>query len=239
MGSLRSNILIIMPTYNEAENIGVMIDRISALVPGAHMLVVDDNSPDGTAKRVTQLQQSLDNLKLIVREGKQGLASAYLAGFGYALNHGYEYIFEMDADGSHSPESISPLLDAVKNNDLVIGSRYVAGGGIKNWPLSRFLLSYLANKYARVVTGMPVKDATGGFKCFRRRVLEDIDLHTVTSHGYAFQIEVNFRAWKKGFKIAEIPIVFFDRTRGKSKMSKGIILEALWVVWKLRLSGRR
>jgi dolichol-phosphate mannosyltransferase len=231
---MTSDILIIIPTYNERENIGILLPAIKKQVPAAHVLIVDDGSPDGTSAYVKGL--ALDGVFVFDREKKEGLGRAYVAGFAWALERAYEYIFEMDADYSHDPVYLPDFLDAVKTSDLVIGSRYKSGVNVINWPMSRLLLSYFANMYARVVTGIPVRDCTGGFKCFRRKVLEALDFKTVGSSGYSFQIEVNFFAWKKGFRISEIPIVFTDRKRGASKMSGGIIREALVIVlWKLRI----
>ena len=229
-----NNILIIIPTYNERENIGLLLPEIRKHVPPAHVLIVDDGSPDGTSAYVKGL--ALDGVFVLDRPRKEGLGRAYIAGFTWALERQYAIVFEMDADFSHDPASLPDFIEAVKTSDLVIGSRYKSGVNVINWPMSRLLLSYCANMYARVVTGIPVRDCTGGFKCFRRKVLESIDFNTIGSSGYSFQIEVNFFAWKKGFRIAEIPIVFTDRKRGSSKMSGGIIREALVIVlWKLRI----
>ena len=228
--------LVVIPTYNEAQNIGQMIKQIFSLgLTNLHVLIVDDSSPDGTAAIVEGLQTEKQNLHLLKRSEKSGLGTAYVAGFKFALKNGYDYVFEMDADFSHDPEEIPRFLEAIKDNDLVIGSRYVTGVNVINWPLSRLILSVGANKYTRIVTGMPIHDGTGGFKCFRRNVLEAIDLDKISSDGYSFQIEMNFKAWKKGFRIKEIPIVFTDREAGSSKMSKKIIREAIWMVWKLKL----
>lgn len=235
--------LVIIPTYDERENIREILTHVFGLRPDFHVLVVDDNSPDGTADIVKELQaQWPGRLHLLQRAGKQGLGTAYIAGFKWALANGYEFIFEMDADFSHDPAHLPEFLAAVTDADLVLGSRYRDGKvTVVNWPMTRLLLSYGANIYARAVTGLRLGDATGGFKCFRRRVLEAIPLGEVKSNGYAFQIEMSFRAWKRGFRIAEIPIVFHDRTEGESKMSKGIVREAIWMVWRLRwwaVSGR-
>lgn len=231
---MTSDILIIIPTYNERENIGLLLPEIKKRVPDAHVLIVDDGSPDGTSAFVQGLGH--DGVFVLDRTKKEGLGRAYIAGFKWALEREYQVIFEMDADFSHDPASLPDFLDAIKTNDLVIGSRYKSGVNVINWPMSRLLLSYFANMYARIVTGIPVRDCTGGFKCFRRRVLESLDLKNIGSSGYSFQIEVNFFTWKKGFRIAEIPIVFTDRKRGASKMSGGIIREALVIVlWKLRI----
>ena len=199
------------------------------------ILVVDDGSPDGTGNYVEELSKKDARIKLIRRKKKLGLGTAYIAGFKYALQHDYEHIFEMDADYSHDPKEIKNFLEATKQFDLVLGSRYVRGVNVINWPMRRLLLSYFANKYTRFITGMPIQDATGGFKCFSRKVLESINLDNIKSNGYAFQIEMTFKAWKKGFKVGEIPIIFVDRVKGRSKMSKKIVREAVFMVWKLRI----
>jgi dolichol-phosphate mannosyltransferase len=227
--------LVIIPTYNEKENIGKIIPLVLKQDPDIEVLVVDDNSPDGTGKIVEEIITTNRRVKLIQRVKKSGLGTAYLAGFQYALQNGYDYIFEMDSDFSHDPAYIPYFLSAIREADLVLGSRYIKGVNVVNWPISRLILSYYANVYARWVTGLPVKDSTGGFKCFKREVLEKIGLDRIHSNGYAFQIEMSFRTWKKGFKIKEIPIIFVDRREGESKMSKKIIREAVWMVWKLRL----
>ena len=228
--------IIVIPTYNEADNIENLIERILSLkIDGLDILIVDDNSPDGTAQIVEKLMEKHANIHLLTRPEKAGLGTAYVAGFKYALEKGYDYIFEMDADFSHNPDEIPNFLKKIEECDLVIGSRYVTGVNVINWPLSRLILSVGANKYTQIITGMPIKDCTGGFKCFRRQVLEQIDLDRIRSDGYSFQIEMNFKAWKKGFRICEIPIVFTDREAGSSKMSKKIIREAIWMVWKLKL----
>jgi len=230
--------LIVIPTYNEAPNIEQIIDCILFQgIRSVEILVVDDNSPDGTADIVERIARSESNVHLLKRPGKAGLGTAYVAGFRYALERDYDYIFEMDADFSHDPDEIPNFLEAIKTCDLVIGSRYKCGVNVINWPLSRLVLSVGANKYTQIITGLPIKDCTGGYKCFRRKVLEAIDLDKIDSDGYSFQIEMNFKAWKKGFKICEIPIVFSDREVGSSKMSKKIIREAIWVVWKLKISS--
>lgn len=227
--------LIIIPTYNELENIRRMIPDILGRYDNVDVLVVDDNSPDGTGVFVEQLTRESDHVKLIKRPGKMGLGTAYIEGFKYALQNGYDYIFEMDADFSHDPKEIKNFMDAIKDHDLVLGSRYKTGVNVVNWPMRRLMLSYFANSYTRFITGLPVRDATGGFKCFRRKVLESIDLDSIKSNGYAFQIEMTFKAYKKGFRIIEIPIIFIDRFHGKSKMSKKIVREAVFMVWKLRI----
>jgi len=229
--------LIIIPTYNERENIDPLLTKLMALPYDLHVLVVDDGSPDGTAAAVREWMAREPRVHLLERARKMGLGTAYLAGFRYALDQGAEYVFEMDADFSHDPEAIGGFLEAAREADLVLGSRYLNGGvTVVNWPLQRLILSFCANAYTRWITGLPVNDATGGFKCFRRRVLEGIRLDKVQSDGYAFQIEISFKAWKKGFTIKEIPIVFVDRLAGVSKMNKKIVYEAAWMVWKLRLN---
>jgi dolichol-phosphate mannosyltransferase len=232
-----SKAVIIIPTYNEVENIEKLILEIFKFEPKIQILFIDDNSPDGSADLIRQLQQKYTNIHLLERPGKQGLGSAYIMGFRFALEKGYEYIFEMDADFSHNPREIPNFLKAIDKYDLVLGSRYIKGVNVVNWPLSRLLLSYFANMYTRIVTGIPVQDSTGGFKCFRRQVLESIGFDTIKSNGYAFQIEMNFKAWKKGFKVKEIPIIFVDRVFGESKLSKKIMWEAIFLVWKLRINS--
>jgi len=227
--------LVIIPTFNEKENIGKIIPLVLKQDQEIEVLVVDDNSPDGTGKMVEELKASNPRIKLLTRPKKSGLGTAYIAGFDYALQNGYDYIFEMDSDFSHDPNYIPDFLKTVSNSDLVLGSRYIRGVNVVNWPMTRLLLSYFANVYARWITGLPIKDSTGGFKCFRREVLEKIGLDNIHSNGYAFQIEMSFRAWKKGFRIKEIPIIFVDRRAGESKMSKRIVREAIWMVWKLRI----
>jgi dolichol-phosphate mannosyltransferase len=230
-----SKAIVIIPTYNELHNIQKLIpDVLSLYDKEIDILVVDDNSPDGTGKFVEELSKSNEQVHVLIREKKMGLGTAYCAGFKYALQHGYEYIFEMDADFSHDPKELANFLVAIKDHDLVIGSRYLTGVNVINWPMQRLLLSFFANKYTRIITGMPITDSTGGFKCFRRKVLESINLDNIKSNGYSFQIEMNFKTWKKGFKIGEIPIIFYDRQLGKSKMSKKIVREAALLVWKLR-----
>jgi len=232
-----SKALIIIPTYNESENVVSLVEDILRYEPQVHILFVDDNSPDGTAGLVKKMQETKDNIHLLTRPSKQGLGSAYLAGFKYGLAKGYDYIFEMDADFSHDPKEIPSFLKNMENNDLVLGSRYIKGVNVVNWPLRRLLLSYFANVYTRIATGLPVQDATGGFKCFLRAVLEKIDFKSVKSNGYAFQIELTFKAWKHGFRIKEIPIIFIDRVAGVSKLSKSIMWEAVFLVWKLRINA--
>lgn len=228
--------VIVIPTYNEIENIDRLITVIKSIDFGVDVLFVDDNSPDGTGKRIQERIQLEEKqwIFLLQRSGKLGLGTAYVAGFKWALENGYERIFEMDADLSHNPCEIPNFLRAAESADLVIGSRYKQGINVVNWPLSRLLLSYGASIYTRMITGLPVKDPTGGFKCFRREVLQSLKLDDVKSNGYSFQIELTFKAWKKKYKIMEIPIIFIDRTVGKSKMSKAIVREAVMMVWKLR-----
>jgi dolichol-phosphate mannosyltransferase len=229
--------IVILPTYNERENIEPMLERLLALPYELHVLVVDDGSPDGTAAFVEGRMAREPRVHLLKRPGKMGLGSAYRDGFRYALDRGAEYIFEMDADFSHDPAAIGEFLRNAEDVDLVLGSRYLHGVTVVNWPMSRILLSYYANAYTRLVTGLPVRDATGGFKCFRRRALEAVRLDRVRSDGYAFQIEMTFKVWKKGLRIREIPIVFTDRMHGQSKMSRRIVWEALWLVWWLRIGS--
>lgn len=230
-------VLIIFPTYNEKENIEKIVNAVLPLDPRIHVLVVDDNSPDGTGKIVDRMCQEEEKVFVLHRENKVGLGRAYIAGFKWAIEKRYDLIFEMDADFSHGPEYIKDFLREIKDYDLVIGSRYISGVNVVNWPMMRLLLSYFANVYTRIITGIPLRDATGGFKCFRREVLETIDLDGVQSNGYSFQIEVSMRAWRRGFKIKEIPIIFIDRMEGTSKMSKKIVREAIWMVWWLRIKS--
>lgn len=229
--------LVIIPTYNEMENLPRMLDRIDATGLGLDVLVVDDGSPDGTGGWAKGQLAERKNLHLIQREGKQGLGSAYVRGFRYAIENGYDFVFEMDADFSHDPEYLAAFLAAIQDNDLVIGSRYINGVNVVNWPMSRLLLSYFANVYARWATGMPIQDATAGFKCYRVEALKSLDLGRIRSTGYSFQIELKYKLWKKGFRIKEIPIIFRDRTAGTSKMSGGIIKEALFLLFRLRFFG--
>jgi dolichol-phosphate mannosyltransferase len=229
--------LVVIPTYNERQNIETVLERVLGAGSGIEVVVVDDGSPDGTADIVKQAMQSNPRLHIIEREGKQGLGTAYIRGFKFALETDAELVMQMDADLSHDPKYIPDMLEAVRDHDLVIGSRYIKGVNVVNWPMERLMLSYMANVYTRVITGMPVHDATGGYKCFRREVLEGLDLDDVISDGYCFQIEMNFRAWRRGFRICEVPIVFVDRHSGTSKMSKRIIWEAIYKVWILRFKG--
>lgn len=231
------NTLVIIPTYNEIDNIELIVKEIFRLYPDIHVLVVDDNSPDGTAHRVTTMSQCFPKqLFLLSRLKKNGLGKAYLEGFGWGLERHYDYFFEMDADFSHPPESIITLYDACVNDqvDLAVGSRYTQGINVVNWPLSRVVLSYLASWYVRLITRMPIKDPTAGFVCYHRHVLESIDLEAIQFVGYAFQIEMKYKAFNKKFKIKEIPIIFTDRIRGESKLTKSIISEAVFGVIQMR-----
>jgi dolichol-phosphate mannosyltransferase len=229
-------VLVVIPTYNESANLPAIAPLALAEDPRIDILVVDDNSPDGTGKLADELAAREPRVHVLHREGKLGLGTAYLAGFRWGLERGYDYYIEMDADFSHDPAHLKQFLTAVAGADLVLGSRYLGGRvTVVNWPMGRLLLSYCANIYARWLTGLRIWDLTGGFKCFRRRVLEAIDLAQVRSNGYAFQIEMSVRAWRKGFKLAEIPIVFVDRTEGQSKMNQAIVREAVWMVPRLRL----
>lgn len=230
--------IVIIPTYNEIANVGNLIRDIRSLeLNPLDILIVDDNSPDGTADLIRDMQKNDKGLHLIVRPGKLGLGTAYIKGFHYALDHGYDLIAQMDADYSHDPKDLVKLFKAAEEYDWVIGSRYVTGINVVNWPLNRLILSYGANWYTRLITGLPIKDGTAGFKCWQSTVLKNIDLDTIKSQGYSFQIEMNFRAWKKGYRFHEVPIIFVDRTVGQSKMSKKIIREAVLMVWKLKLNS--
>ncbi len=228
--------LVIIPTYNEKENIERIILKVLSLPGSFHILIVDDGSPDGTAAIVKSLQQNYtEQVHLLERSGKLGLGTAYIAGFKWALERGYQYIFEMDADFSHNPEDLIRLHHACSNGaDVAVGSRYVPGGKVVNWPWDRIFISKGGALYTRLITFMPVKDPTAGFVCYRSKVLQTIPLDKVQFVGYAFQIEMKYRAWKLGFKIEEVPITFIDRTEGQSKMSKGIVQEAMYGVWKMR-----
>lgn len=229
--------LIIIPTYNEADNVQRVVQSVFDQALPLDILIVDDASPDGTASLVEDMMVDEKRLHLLRRGGKMGLGSAYRDGMRWALERDYGLIFEMDADLSHDPRYLHDLLWALRECDLALGSRYVSGVNVVNWPMSRLLLSWFANIYARVITGMPVYDSTSGFKGFRRRVLERIDLDQVKSDGYSFQIEMVFRAWKLGYKVKEVPITFVERRSGISKMSRGVIWEAVWMVWYLRWLG--
>jgi len=228
--------LVIIPTYNEKDNIRTVIERLQALPIELDILIIDDNSPDGTADIVRELQADDPHIFMINRPAKLGLGTAYITGFRWALERDYEYILEMDADLSHNPDDVPRLIQECENGyDLVIGSRYCNGVNVINWPIKRLLLSYGANKYSRMITRMPIMDTTAGFKCYRREALAAINLDRVKSSGYSFQIEMHFRVWDAGFKIKEIPIIFIERSEGLSKMSKNIVWEAVFMVWKLKL----
>jgi len=231
--------LLCLPTYNERENVGPVTEAILAAAPGVDVLVIDDDSPDGTGQLADALAARDRRIHVLHRAGKEGLGKAYLAGFAWALERGYGLVLEMDADFSHDPRYLPTLLAGAAQADLVLGSRYVPGGGTENWGLARRLLSRGGSLYARLILGVPIRDLTGGFKCFRREVLEAIDLPTVQCSGYAFQIELTYRALRKGFRVVEVPIVFVDRRVGQSKMSRRIVLEAVRKVWSIRLSGFR
>ncbi|MBN1826797.1 MAG: polyprenol monophosphomannose synthase [Candidatus Eisenbacteria bacterium] len=231
--------VIVIPTYNEKENLERLLPEVLAVSEGVEVLVVDDSSPDGTADVVRAMAERIPRVHLLERPGKMGLGSAYRDGFRRALDLGADLVMEMDADFSHDPKYIPDFLRAAQVADVVLGSRYMNGVNVINWPISRLILSYGANLYTRIVTGMPILDATGGFKCFRREVLEKIRFETSRSDGYSFQIELNYRCWRANYRIREIPIVFVDRHSGSSKMSKRIIWEAVWMVWRLRMGGLR
>jgi dolichol-phosphate mannosyltransferase len=231
-------VLVIIPTYNEAENIRELLPKVLALPVNQRIevLVVDDNSTDGTGALADEMAKADGRVHVLHRPRKMGLGSAYKDGFRFAVDRGYDYVFEMDADFSHDPDAIPAFLEAAKSADLVLGSRYLRGVTVVNWPLSRLILSFGANVYTRIITGLPVKDATGGFKCFRREALEAVDLDRVHSDGYAFQIEMSYKIWRLGYRILEIPILFVDRRVGISKMSRKIVWEAIWMVWRLRIA---
>lgn len=233
--------LIVIPTYNERKNLTELLALIYRQDKDFHVLIVDDNSPDGTGELVAELIQSdyANKLFLLTRPGKLGLGTAYIAGFKWALARDYQYIFEMDADFSHNPKYLKQFLAAAQDCDLVLGSRYIPGGGVTNWSVMRRIISYGGSLYSRIILGLPFKDLTGGYKCFRRELLENIDLDDVQSNGYSFQIELTYRAFLKSFTIREVPIIFEERAAGKSKMSRKIFREAIWMVWKLRLAKNR
>jgi len=229
--------LVIIPTYNEIENIQTVLEMVMAQPGRLDVLVIDDGSPDGTAERIRQIQERFpDRIHLRERAGKQGLGTAYLLGFRFALDQDYACICEMDADLSHNPDDLPRLIAPVQQGeaDLAIGSRYINGVRVIDWPLSRLILSYGAGIYTRAITRLPVKDVTAGFKCYHRRVLADIDLSRVKSNGYSFQVEMKYRAWRRGFRLVEVPIIFTERTEGQSKMNKAIVREAAYKVWELR-----
>jgi dolichol-phosphate mannosyltransferase len=229
--------LIIVPTYNERENLPRMAQKLLSLPVAVDVLVVDDNSPDGTGKIADELAAKHPQLHVLHRAGKEGLGRAYIAGFKWALEKNYELIFEMDCDFSHDPDEVPHFLKAAETADLVLGSRYVDGIRVINWPLKRLMLSRFAGKYVKVVTGMPFSDPTGGYKCFRRRALQALDLENIHSNGYGFQIELTNKLWRQGFAVAEVPITFTDRTHGQSKMAGGIVNEAFWMVWRMWLQN--
>ena len=228
-------VLVVIPTYNERQNLARMAPAVLGALPDMRLLVVDDGSPDGTGALADELAAADPRVTVIHRPSKMGLGSAYVQGFKRALSTDAELVVQMDADFSHDHAVLPDLVAGAATHDVVLGSRYISGANVANWPLRRLLLSYFANVYTRVVTGLPLRDSTGGYKCFRRRVLEAVDLDSVRSDGYSFQIEVNFRCWRRGFSMVEIPIVFVDRHAGTSKMSRRIVWEAMWLVWRLRL----
>lgn len=230
-----SQSLIIIPTYNEILNVEKMLTTLFDLYPEVSILIIEDGSPDGTADVVKRLMTTYKNLSIIERKGKLGLGTAYVTGFKWALERSYEYIFEMDCDFSHDPKQIADLLTAAQTNDLVIGSRYIDGIRIINWPFRRLLLSYGASIYTRIVTGLPIYDTTGGFKCFNRKALQSLDLNKIMSNGYGFQLEINYKVYSKGLKVKEVPIIFYERTEGQSKMGGNIIFEAFFNVIALRI----
>jgi dolichol-phosphate mannosyltransferase len=234
-----SNRLVIIPTYNEIENAEKIIRKTMSLEPGFDVLIVDDNSPDGTADIVKTLQKEFqERLHILEREGKMGLGTAYITGFNWALEKGYEFIFEMDADFSHNPDDLVRLHKACSNGaDLAVGSRYITGVNVVNWPMNRILISYFASRYVRVITRMKIKDSTAGFVCYRKNVLETITLDNIRFKGYAFHIEMKFNAWKHGFNIVEVPIIFTDRQEGNSKMSGKIVYEAVWGVITMKVGS--
>ena len=235
MREMRERGLVVIPTYNEVGNLTPLVEQVLAQDARLEILVVDDRSPDGTGQLAEALAQKEPRLHVLHREAKLGLGTAYITGFKWALERGYDFVFEMDADFSHDPAHLKDFLKAIADADLVLGSRYLGGKvTVVNWPMGRLVLSYCANIYARWITGLRIWDLTGGFKCFRRRVLEGIDLSQVRSNGYAFQIEMSVRAWRKGFTLKETPIVFVDRTEGQSKMNRSIVREAVWMVPRLR-----
>ncbi len=226
--------IVIIPTYDELNNIKRLVPELLSLYNDLDILIVDDNSPDGTGDYIKNLSNENKRVKLIERAGKLGLGTAYVAGYRYMLKNGYDIAFQMDADYSHDPRELANFKKYIDEYDLIIGSRYIQGVNVINWPMRRLLLSYFANYYTKIITGLPLKDSTGGFKCFRRKVLESINLDEIRSNGYSFQIEMNYKAWVKGFKLKEVSIIFMDRVAGTSKMSKKIVREAIFRVWKLR-----
>jgi dolichol-phosphate mannosyltransferase len=225
--------LVIVPTYNERDNLPPLVQRLMALPASVEVLVVDDNSPDGTGRLADVIAAQESKVHVLHGQEKNGLGRAYCAGFAWALERDFEFIFEMDGDFSHNPDDIPAFLDAARDADLVVGSRYLNGIRVINWPLNRLMLSMGAGKYVRAVTGIPISDPTGGYKCFRRRALKSLNLDAVRSNGYSFQIELSHQIWMQGMKIAEVPIIFTDRYQGSSKMSRKIVWEAFWMVWRL------
>jgi dolichol-phosphate mannosyltransferase len=227
------SVLVVVPTYNEADNVAQIVGRVRAAVPTAYVLVADDNSPDGTGKLADALAEDDDHVQVLHRPGKQGLGAAYIAGFRWAAEQGFDVVVEMDADGSHAPEELPRLLDALRDADLVLGSRWVPGGRVVNWPKSRMVLSRGGNLYTRLVLGLPLGDATGGYRAYRRTVLDSLDLAAVASQGYCFQVDLAWRVAREGYRVVEVPITFTERERGQSKMSSSIVREALWrvTVW--------
>jgi dolichol-phosphate mannosyltransferase len=238
MDAMSRETLIIVPTYNERDNLPVLVERILKLPVSIDLLIVDDNSPDGTGKLADSFASKHPEIHVLHRSQKEGLGRAYCAGFGWGLEKGYEFIFEMDGDLSHNPDDIPLFLRAARDADLVLGSRYCNGIRVINWPLKRLVLSLSAAKYVQLITGMPFSDPTGGFKCFRRRTLQTIDLESVDSNGYSFQIEMTHKVWRQGLRIVEVPIIFTDRFHGTSKMSPKIVREALRITWKLLFQNR-
>jgi dolichol-phosphate mannosyltransferase len=231
--------LIIVPTYNERENLPRMVEKLLSLPDAVDLLVVDDNSPDGTGQIANELAARHPQVHVLHREGKNGLGRAYIAGFKWALEKNYEFVFEMDCDFSHNPDDVPAFLEAAhsQNADLVLGSRYLGGIRVINWPLGRLMLSRFAGKYVMTITGMPFTDPTGGYKCFRRRALQALDFAEIQCYGYGFQIELTNKLWRQGFKVVEVPIIFTERTHGRSKMAGGIVNEAFWLVWRLWLQN--
>jgi dolichol-phosphate mannosyltransferase len=223
-------VLVVIPTYNEADNVKIIVDRVRRAVPQVDILIADDNSPDGTGRIADELTAGDERVHVLHRPGKQGLGAAYVAGFGWAREHGYEAVVEMDADGSHAPEELPRLLDALSEADAVLGSRYVPGGTVVNWPTSRMLISRSGNLYVRMALGMPFRDATGGYRAYRMPVLDKMEIDSVSSQGYCFQVDLAWRAYRQGFRVTEVPITFADRERGASKMSQSIVREAFWRV---------
>jgi dolichol-phosphate mannosyltransferase len=223
-------VLVVIPTYNEADTIRIIVDRVRRAVPQVDLLIADDNSPDGTGRIADELTTTDERVHVLHRPGKQGLGAAYIAGFDWAREHGYEAVVEMDADGSHAPEELPRLLDALAEADAVLGSRYVPGGTVVNWPTSRMLISRSGNLYVRMALGMPFRDATGGYRAYRLPVLDKMEIDSVSSQGYCFQVDLAWRAYRQGFRVTEVPITFADRERGASKMSRSIVREAFWRV---------